>query len=750
MAKGKAKFFESKNQKVKSKYENEKSSEDEEDNDQLEYDESDSNEESDSNDFENNSEEEGEEMESDEDNEEEEEGSEDDDNDQESNSDQEDEEDAPKSSREDGFRDAIRSELNSMTFEQIQQLQNKLGLKKFKEVMQDKPDNTKDQSSSSSNPKTFKRLNKNRPQELSSKKPVPVLRNVFQAKKKEFIDPRFNPALGEYKPEVFRKRFGFINEMRENERKMLQEELKKEEDPVRRDQIKAALTRLKQQITSFKASEKKEEFKAKLKKVANEDAKEGKRPHFVNKSEQKILELAEKYKELKKNGKIEKFLAKKRKKQLSKDRLILTTSIFIHVNLIKIFNEKKLNKLEAHKIFEIQKDSLLDGLVIPENEGDIYSYSAFTLDKFYPSELGIYKRNVFKLTGLRKHEIHTVLNESLAYLNRDSMFTKNFKLSDFIIGFMRTDPLDGYQYELFFKNENNSCEIVRLRRPLGHLKIESFDNFGEQNERENINFIVPISSSQENLNKLKQFLIRFYEIAIKQDSKDNTLTIPLAYQNESDLSKFQNYLNLFVKIYNYSQIKLIPYKMSEFSRSALLNYGTQSRNSNDLLFFCDLDIVFNQNFLEMCRHNTIRTKRVFFPILYSYYNPRILEMFQNEKLNENKSGLIIDKYSGYFRDTGFGMVCLYKQDYDLVGGFKGWESKEWGGEDLYLYRKFLKSKMKIFRSITPGLFHLYHPKICNPKILDKVQYKNCLNVKIMNEASYESFGNFFFNFTNSK
>lgn len=34
----------------------------------------------------------------------------------------------------------------------------------------------------------------------------------------------------------------------------------------------------------------------------------------------RIVELAEKYKELKKSGKVEKFLAKKRKKQLSKDK----------------------------------------------------------------------------------------------------------------------------------------------------------------------------------------------------------------------------------------------------------------------------------------------------------------------------------------------------------------------------------------------------------------------------------------------
>jgi ribosomal RNA-processing protein 36 len=66
--------------------------------------------------------------------------------------------------------------------------------------------------------KDFKRLNKNRPQEISSKKRVSSFRNVFQVKKTEFIDPRFNSAFGEYKPEFFRKRYSFIHEMRIKEK----------------------------------------------------------------------------------------------------------------------------------------------------------------------------------------------------------------------------------------------------------------------------------------------------------------------------------------------------------------------------------------------------------------------------------------------------------------------------------------------------------------------------------------------------
>ncbi len=64
----------------------------------------------------------------------------------------------------------------------------------------------------------------------------------------------------------------------------MNEQLKSETDSKKKDQIKSAITRLKQQIKSFEESEKKEVVKEKIKKQAMTDAKEGKRPHFVNKS----------------------------------------------------------------------------------------------------------------------------------------------------------------------------------------------------------------------------------------------------------------------------------------------------------------------------------------------------------------------------------------------------------------------------------------------------------------------------------
>ncbi len=135
----------------------------------------------------------------------------------------------------------------------------------------------------SSKLKTFSRLNKNRPQELSSKRPVSTFRSILPVKKQECIDPRFSSAFGEYQPDRFRQSYGFIHELRMKEKEALGLELKEETDGERREAIKAAMTRLKQQIRSHNESEKKKAFDESVKRKAMQDAKEGRRPQFVNK-----------------------------------------------------------------------------------------------------------------------------------------------------------------------------------------------------------------------------------------------------------------------------------------------------------------------------------------------------------------------------------------------------------------------------------------------------------------------------------
>ncbi|XP_038589733.1 ribosomal RNA processing protein 36 homolog [Micropterus salmoides] len=210
-------------------------------------------------------------------------------------------------------REDIKNELSNMSFEDIMKLQNKVGTKVYNEVAYG--------SSKSGESRKKKRLNKNRPMEISAKRPVPFLRQVVPVRKPTLRDPRFDDLSGEYNPEIFEKTYKFIDEIKHREKQIIQKQLKKtKKNNQRKEKLQFLLKRMENQERAKKSREQQRERELQFKRQQRERANQGTGPFFLKNSEKKKLQLAEKYQELKKSGKLENFLSKKRKRNAGKDR----------------------------------------------------------------------------------------------------------------------------------------------------------------------------------------------------------------------------------------------------------------------------------------------------------------------------------------------------------------------------------------------------------------------------------------------
>ncbi|KAH6782338.1 rRNA biogenesis RRP36-like protein [Perilla frutescens var. hirtella] len=164
------------------------------------------------------------------------------------------------------------------------------------------------------------RANKNRPMEISSKKPVSRLREVIQVPKKVVRDPRFESLCGNLDVEGFKKRYNFIYENTfPAEKEELKKQMKKSKDPEAINELKGRISQIDKELKSAATKRTEKDILAEHKKKEREAAKKGKQPYYLKKSEIRTQKLAEKYKELKESGKLESFIEKKRRKNAAKD-----------------------------------------------------------------------------------------------------------------------------------------------------------------------------------------------------------------------------------------------------------------------------------------------------------------------------------------------------------------------------------------------------------------------------------------------
>lgn len=236
-----------------------------------------------------------------------------------------------------------------------------------------------------------------------------------------------------------------------------------------------------------------------------------------------------------------------------------------------------------------------------------------------------------------------------------------------------------------------------------------------------INFIVPLSSVGE---RFHRFVRNFEDVCLRRNENVHLTAVVFPDVDEAGSKGVEHAVEELQKNHPAAQLKIVKVS-GRFSRARALHSGALSHKPNDLLFFCDVDIIFSNGFLRHCRTNTARGTRVFFPIAFTNYSPELVRFAEVEFLiNSNES---IHRERGHWFKHSFGMTCLYVSDYVMAGGFN-LSITGWGGEDVDLVNRFINHGYDIFRALEPGLIHQWHPKACTPNLTPK-QLQMCMASK---------------------
>ncbi|KCV69997.1 hypothetical protein H696_03462 [Fonticula alba] len=167
---------------------------------------------------------------------------------------------------------------------------------------------------------------KSQPQVQSSRVRVSVLRQVVESQRPKARDPRFERTAGKYNEDLFKKAYGFITDQRQQEIDKLRASINREKNEGRREGLKMSLQRLTQIQKRIKDDDKKQAVRSERLSKERELVRQGKKPYFLKKSDERKIATAARFKALSESGgagAVQKVLERRRQKQAAKDRRFL-------------------------------------------------------------------------------------------------------------------------------------------------------------------------------------------------------------------------------------------------------------------------------------------------------------------------------------------------------------------------------------------------------------------------------------------
>ena len=398
---------------------------------------------------------------------------------------------------------------------------------------------------------------------------------------------------------------------------------------------------------------------------------------------------------------------------------------------------KRLKKLEKITIAQelssekskVAKSEFLKGDPV-RTEFEVVPFDGVAFNAIFQVYHGLSGNPAERPYGFKGKEYLEVMKFAVESLNQEYE-GKQFDVTamDLVDGIMRADRIHGSQYDFYFRTVNNGVfNRVKIQRSFGPLTLAgSIETIDTNNEL--INLILPLSGR---LDKFRTFLDNFVDVCIKWDRQ---VFLTIVFFGQTGKQELESLMRNVSKAENFTDYKLI-FTDEPFSRGYGLQQGAVSwEKGNVLLFFCDVDVYFTAAFLNRCRLYSTPGVKVYYPVVFSLYNPMIV---YGGSPPPAANQYRINRDTGYWRDFGFGMTCQYKNDFLKIGGFD-LSIKGWGMEDVKLYRSYLASDLVVVRAADRGIFHKWHSKYCS-RNLTRAQFLACIKSKVKSEASHSQLG----------
>lgn len=364
------------------------------------------------------------------------------------------------------------------------------------------------------------------------------------------------------------------------------------------------------------------------------------------------------------------------------------------------------------------------------SKNDYQSWEYFDATTIYSDET-IQPGYWLRMQKNRKYELQIMLGKMMQVASQQhGRYMKFRKVTN---GWVRHNPIRGNEYIVdaeFSEGRNGKVveQRISLVRPLAVNYISLEDNSDIQTP---VHFVLPITNVND---RFKEFMSMYENKFLKTGEH---VKLVLSVYGHDDVMFVNKVLVSYRKKYPKTSITVVEGE-GQFSRGRAMHLGMTKLYNEDLAFLCDVDMTVEEGFLDRCRKNTIRSKRVYYPEFFKLYN--LDYVYRNGKPRPRTS--FLKRPNGHWAYYSFGMLCIYKSDYESVGGMNT-NIVGWGDEDVNFFDRVLRKRLEVLRAPDVSLKHRWHEKHC-PSTLSEKQYKHCLSSRAENLADRIELANYIY------
>lgn len=296
-----------------------------------------------------------------------------------------------------------------------------------------------------------------------------------------------------------------------------------------------------------------------------------------------------------------------------------------------------------------------------------------------------------------------------------TMFIPPYHLYD---GFMLVEHSSGVQYTLHMSLHQTGSEvpvegIANVFLPFQGAGMATYQ-LAKELERKTVHLIVNVGKTSD----LSQF-VRMYEDVCIRNSLGTHLHVVIFGSEGNVRSQIADL------VARHPREPISSYELMEgrFSHSLGYKHVSDKLLEDDLLLLLDHTFLFTSEFIWHVRMNAVKGRQAYFPILFSFYKPELVNRFL-----KRASQTVISADTGFFLRYNYQVVAIYKSDYDKV---RGVELSSAGGvsknDDVRFVDKALSSDIYVMRALEPYLRRNYRVRSCSS--LSGSALTACMNSK---------------------